>query len=99
MEKRKKSCVPLVMHPRERIVEWNGAQTLLTAQEYALLHVLATQPETPFSREELLRTAWGYENLCETRTVDVHVQRLRKKLGKDSIETIYKCGYRLRLAH
>ncbi|MDD6041358.1 MAG: winged helix-turn-helix domain-containing protein, partial [Clostridia bacterium] len=52
----------------------------------------------PVSREQLLRTAWGYQSMGETRTVDVHVQRLRKKLGGDYIETVYKCGYRLRLA-
>ena len=52
----------------------------------------------PVSREQLLREAWGYQSMGETRTVDVHVQRLRKKLGEDWIETVYKCGYRLRLA-
>ena len=64
----------------------------------ALLLALMNQPDTPVSREQLLREAWGYQSMGETRTVDVHVQRLRKKLGEDWIETVYKCGYRLRLA-
>lgn len=76
----------------------NGRRVELTAQEMALLLALMNQPDTPVSREQLLREAWGYQSMGETRTVDVHVQRLRKKLGEDWIETVYKCGYRLRLA-
>ena len=48
------------------------------------------------SREELLRDAWGYASPGDTRTVDVHVQRLRKKLGFACIETVYRLGYKLR---
>ena len=55
-------------------------------------------PETALSRQQLLHTAWGYQGIGETRTVDVHVQRLRKKLGGDRIETVYKLGYRLKMA-
>ena len=76
----------------------NGRRVELTAQEMALLLALMNQPDTPVSREQLLREAWGYQSMGETRTVDVHVQRLRKKLGEDWIETVYKCGYRRRLA-
>ena len=82
---------PRSQSPSSRRVE-------LTAQEMALLLALMNQPDTPVSREQLLREAWGYQSMGETRTVDVHVQRLRKKLGEDWIETVYKCGYRLRLA-
>ena len=80
------------------VVERNGRRVELTAQEYALLFALMEKPDVPVSREQLLRKAWGYQSMGETRTVDVHVQRLRKKLGGDFIETVYKCGYRLRLA-
>ena len=48
--------------------------------------------------QSLLRTAWGYQDLGETRTVDVHIQRLRRKLGKSCIETVYKTGYKLKMA-
>ena len=82
----------------ERVALLDGRRVELTAQEYALLLALMETPDTPVSREQLLRTAWGYQSMGETRTVDVHVQRLRKKLGNDYIETVYKCGYRLRLA-
>lgn len=66
----------------------------LTEQEFALLHALM-QTSNVVSRDELLRTAWGYQSMGITRTVDVHIQRLRRKLGSDRIETIYKTGYRL----
>lgn len=82
----------------ERVALLDGRRVELTAQEMALLLALMEKPDTPISREQLLRKAWGYQSIGETRTVDVHVQRLRKKLGCEYIETVYKCGYRLRLA-
>ena len=45
-----------------------------------------------------MRTAWGYQTVGETRTVDVHIQRLRRKIGSACIETVYKLGYRLKPA-
>lgn len=81
-----------------RRVYLEGHSLNLTAQEFALLEALMQSPDTALSREHLLRTAWGYQNMGETRTVDVHVQRLRKKLGVERIETVYKLGYRLRMA-
>ena len=75
-----------------------GEQLTLTAQEFALLHALMQSPDAALSREELLRTAWGYQGIGETRTVDVHVQRLRRKLGPSCIETVYRHGYRLKMA-
>ena len=75
-----------------------GEELVLTAQEFALLHALMRSPDAALTREELLRTAWGYQTAGETRTVDVHVQRLRRKLGPGCIETVYKHGYRLKMA-
>ena len=93
-------CAPceLSLDQTSRAALLDGRRVELTAQEYALLGALMEKPDTPVSREQLLRTAWGYQSMGETRTVDVHVQRLRKKLGGDYIETVYKCGYRLKLA-
>lgn len=76
----------------------DGESLLLTAQEFSLLQALMESPDSPLTREELLRTAWGYQNAGETRTVDVHIQRLRRKLGASCIETVYKLGYRLKMA-
>ncbi len=83
---------------KARVAMLDGRKVELTAQELALLMALLEKPDTPLSREQLLRRAWGYQSMGETRTVDVHVQRLRRKLGGEYIETVYKCGYRLKLA-
>ena len=88
----------LSLDAEDRVALLDGRRVELTAQEFALLNALMEKPDTPVSREQLLRTAWGYQSMGETRTVDVHIQRLRKKLGGDYIETVYKCGYRLKLA-
>lgn len=76
----------------------DGEALSLTAQEFSLLQALMESPDAPLTREELLRTAWGYHTAGETRTVDVHIQRLRRKLGASCIETVYKLGYRLKMA-
>ncbi|MFR6102409.1 MAG: response regulator transcription factor [Christensenellales bacterium] len=94
-------CAPLrelSVDEKERVALLDGRRVELTAQEFALLLALMEKPDIPVSREQLLRQAWGYQSMGETRTVDVHVQRLRKKLGGEYIETVYKCGYRLKLA-
>jgi len=88
----------LAVDEKERVAMLDGQRVELTAQEYALLLVLMEHPDTALSREHLLRQAWGYQSMGDTRTVDVHVQRLRKKLGGERIETVYKCGYRLKMA-
>ena len=94
-------CAPLrelSVDEKERVALLDGRRVELTAQEFALLLALMEKPDIPVGREQLLRRAWGYQSMGETRTVDVHVQRLRKKLGGEYIETVYKCGYRLKLA-
>ena len=69
----------------------------LRAQEFDLLAVLARQPGRVFTREQLLQQAWGIDFYGQTRTVDVHVAQLRKKLagGSAHIETVTGVGYRL----
>ena len=88
----------LQLDPQRRQVTKNGQTLTLTAQEFALLHALMQSPDAALTREELLRTAWGYQTAGETRTVDVHIQRLRRKIGPSCIETVYKLGYRLKPA-
>ena len=88
----------LRMDIEQRVCTLDGESLLLTAQEFSLLQALMESPDSPLTREELLRTAWGYQNAGETRTVDVHIQRLRRKLGSSCIETVYKLGYRLKMA-
>ena len=74
----------------------NGEPVSLTTLEFNLLKTLIEAGRTALSREELLAAVWGYHYAGETRTVDVHVQRLRGKIGADRIETIIRYGYRFR---
>ena len=74
----------------------NGVPVSLTTLEFNLLKTLIEAGRTAMSREELLGAVWGYHYTGETRTVDVHVQRLRGKIGADRIETIIRYGYRFR---
>ena len=70
----------------------------LTAKEFALLETLIQNRNLALSRDKLLDLVWGYDYVGDTRTVDVHIQQLRKKLGfKDRINTVYKVGYRFDL--
>ena len=89
---------PLQLDVEEKQATLNGEVLALTAQEFALLQALMESPDSALTREQLLRTAWGYQGIGETRTVDVHIQRLRRKIGSASIETVYKLGYRLKMA-
>lgn len=88
------ACGALFMDFSARRVTKNGREVPLTALEFDLLAMLAHRRNVAMSREELLAGVWGYDYAGETRTVDVHVQRLRSKIGAGYIETVYKFGYR-----
>ncbi|HET6845320.1 MAG TPA: response regulator transcription factor, partial [Anaerolineales bacterium] len=82
----------------ERREVWVADRLLdLRVREFELLAVLARQPGRVFSREQLLRDAWGYDYVGQTRTVDVHVAQVRKKMGDSAarIETVPGVGYKL----
>ncbi len=73
-----------------------GIEVPLTPQEWSLLEVLIRNVNIALSRDKLLNMAWGYDFEGDARTVDVHIVKLRKKLGwEDQIKTLYKLGYRL----
>lgn len=80
----------------EHLVLKGGESISLKPLEYDLLVLLAKNKNVAFSRERLLNQVWGTDYMGETRTVDVHIGQLRKKLGlSDAIKTIPKIGYRL----
>ncbi len=80
----------------EHTVLMDGQPVDLTAKEFQLLEVLLRNQNIALTRERLLEMVWGFEYLGETRTVDVHIQRLRKKLClEEKIKTIHRVGYRL----
>ncbi|MBB3128217.1 DNA-binding response OmpR family regulator [Paenibacillus rhizosphaerae] len=80
----------------ERTVKRDGFIVDLTLKEYELLLLLIHNRNKALSREKILEHVWDYEYIGETRTVDIHIQKIRKKLGwEDRIKTVYKFGYRL----
>ena len=91
----------LVIIPNERKVLVDNEEIHLTPKEYDLLFLLSQNPEQVFPRETLLEKIWGYDYFGDTRTVDMHVQRVRKKLGDNSsnpkyLQTIFGVGYKIR---
>lgn len=73
-----------------------GVNVELTNREYELLKVLLLNKNIALSRERLLELAWGIDFYGDDRTVDVHIRRLRQKLGlEEEIKTIFRYGYRL----
>lgn len=86
----------VVIDVKEHSVTKSGERVALKPMEYELLVTLASSKNVAFSREELLNRIWGTDYVGETRTVDVHIGQLRKKLNfHDVIRTIQKTGYRL----
>ena len=80
------------------VAVYHGHQLDLPPKEFELLYYLASHPGRAFSREELLSACWGYDFMGDTRTVDVHVMRIREKLKKDdtwAIKTVWGIGYKL----
>ncbi len=81
-----------------RRVYKGGAEISLKPREFDLLEVLVNNRNLALSREKLLQLVWEFDYEGDTRTVDVHVQRLRQKLGiADRLQTVYKTGYRLEI--
>ena len=86
----------LTINLMERSVRKNGKEIPLKPMEYDLLVMLAKNKNIALSRERLLHGVWGVDYVGETRTVDVHIGQLRRKLGLENhIKTISKIGYRL----
>ncbi|MEZ7888036.1 MAG: response regulator transcription factor [Cloacibacterium sp.] len=73
----------------------NGEHFLLPKKEFDLLYLLATNTQKVFKREEILDKVWGNDVIVGERTIDVHIRRLREKLGDNSIQTLKGIGYKL----
>lgn len=79
-----------------RVVKKNGVQIMLTLKEFDLLLLFARNKNIALYRDVIYENVWGSTYLGDSRTVDLHVQRLRKKLvWEDYIKAVYKVGYRL----
>ena len=87
----------LYLHTGSRLLVRDGSAVDLTRREYDLFQFLCENPRRVFTRAQLLRLVWGYDMVGTERTVDVHIRRLRVKLGDCSsiIATVRGVGYRL----
>ena len=87
----------LIVNMDNYSVQYNGKFMDMAPKEIELLYFLASSPNQVFTREQLLDNIWGYEYAGETRTVDVHIKRIREKI-KDtdnwSIQTVWGIGYK-----
>lgn len=92
------SCEEVTVDCDSRVVLKNGQEVELTAKEFDLLTVLIRNRNVALSRCFLYESVWQEEYTGETRTLDNHIQRLRKKLGwNDKIQTVFRIGYRLKM--
>ena len=84
----------LVINREEYKIILDGEEMVLPRKEFELLSLLASKPGKVFKREEILDKVWGNEVIVGGRTIDVHIRKLREKIGDDSFKTIKGVGYK-----
>jgi len=76
------------------IITTKGKDINLPRKEFALLELLASKPDKVFTRDEIYNSIWGEDVIVGDRTIDVHIRKLREKLGDDYIKTVKGVGYK-----
>lgn len=84
----------LIINREEYKILVNGEEIILPKKEFELLYLLASKPGKVFKREEILDEVWGNEVVVGGRTIDVHIRKLREKIGDDKFSTIKGVGYK-----
>lgn len=80
---------------RERyLITFNGVEMAVPRKEFELIFLLASKPGKVFKRDEILNEIWGRDIIVGDRTIDVHIRKLREKLGEDLIKTVKGIGYK-----
>lgn len=87
----------LVVDPERFLVIYEGADITLAKKEFELLYLLASRPGRVFLRNEILSQVWGSEVIVGDRTIDVHIRKIRQKLGIDCVTTVKGVGYKFEL--
>ena len=88
----------LSIDTRSMVVKRDGEEIPLTRKEYELLLLFARNPGTALYRDTIYERVWGGDYFGDSRTIDLHVQRVRKKAGwEDKLQSVYKVGYRLEI--
>ncbi len=84
----------MVIDPEKFMVVLNGKDVVLAKKEFELLYLLASKPGRVFLRNEILSQVWGAEVIVGDRTIDVHIRKIRQKLGIDFVTTVKGVGYK-----
>ena len=84
------------INKEEYVVIKDKKEILLARKEFELLFLLATKPEKVFTREEIMNKVWGTQVVVGDRTIDVHVRKLREKIGEKHIKTLKGVGYKFK---
>ena len=88
---------PITVDPEKFLVTVDTRKIELAKKEFELLHLLIKKPERVFLRNEILAQVWGNEVIVGDRTIDVHIRKIRQKLGVDCISTVKGVGYKFSL--
>ncbi|MBC7946678.1 MAG: response regulator transcription factor [Chitinophagaceae bacterium] len=88
----------LVIDPERFMIQVAGKDVVLAKKEFELLYLLAQKPGRVFLRNEILNQVWGNEVIVGDRTIDVHIRKIRQKLGVDCITTVKGVGYKFEQA-
>jgi two-component system alkaline phosphatase synthesis response regulator PhoP len=87
----------VVIDPMRFVVVIDGTDYILAKKEFELLHLLASKPGRVFLRNEILTQVWGSEVIVGDRTIDVHIRKIRQKLGVDCVTTVKGVGYKFEI--
>ncbi len=87
----------MVIDPERFMVVLNGNDVVLAKKEFELLYLLASKPGRVFLRNEILSQVWGAEVIVGDRTIDVHIRKIRQKLGIDCVTTVKGVGYKFEM--
>jgi two-component system alkaline phosphatase synthesis response regulator PhoP len=87
----------MIIDPEKFMVVLDGSDIVLAKKEFAFLYLLASKPGRVFLRNEILSQVWGAEVIVGDRTIDVHIRKIRQKLGIDCITTVKGVGYKFEL--
>lgn len=87
----------MIIDPEKFIINYNNQEFTLAKKEFELLYLLASKPGRVFLRNEILSQIWGNDVIVGDRTIDVHIRKIRQKLGVDCITTVKGVGYKFDL--
>jgi two-component system alkaline phosphatase synthesis response regulator PhoP len=97
-EEQKLSFGDLEINKTKFAVSYKGLDITLAKKEFELLSLLASKPGRVFLRQEILQRVWGTDVIVGDRTIDVHIRKIRQKMGLDLITTVKGVGYKFELA-